>query len=106
MFAQKIKELREQKGISQAELARDLDITQSTVGNWESDVRKPPASKLIKIADYFGVSTDYLLNDEKIAPEILMLTRNLTSLPEEDREFLLDNFKNTIDLYLKSKGQS
>jgi transcriptional regulator with XRE-family HTH domain len=104
MFAQRVKELREQKGISQAELARDMDVTQSTVGNWEADVRRPTTKKMIQLAEYFSVSVDHLLGNETLDPQMILLTRRLKSLPENDREFLIDNFKNTIAVYLKSKG--
>jgi len=104
MFAQRIKALREERGISQAQLARDMDIMQSAVGNWEAGVRKPSAKKIVQLADYFCVTADYLLGHGEQDYEMVLLARRLKAIPEKDREFLFDNFKNTIDVYLKSKG--
>ncbi|MBQ3532352.1 MAG: helix-turn-helix transcriptional regulator [Oscillospiraceae bacterium] len=57
----RIKELRKQKGISQLKMAMDLHTSQNTISRYERGDRQPGANELIKIADYFGVSVDYLL---------------------------------------------
>ena len=56
-----IKLLRTQKGLNQVELARALCVTKQCVSNWENDNVLPSIEMLIKIAEYFDVSTDYLL---------------------------------------------
>lgn len=61
-FALKLKELREEKGLSQAQLARELNVGIGSVGMWESTQRTPPAKKLQYIANYFGVTVDELLD--------------------------------------------
>ena len=61
MFNTKLRELRNYKGITQAELAKHLDVTQQAVGRWEKAITSPDYETLKKIADYFHVSTDYLL---------------------------------------------
>lgn len=61
MLARKLKELRERKGISQAELASVLDVAQQTVASWEREKSSPNYDILQMIADYFHVSTDSLL---------------------------------------------
>lgn len=63
MFALRLKELRENKGLSQKQLANKLDVSQSTVGMWESKKREPNFSTTEKIANFFGVSIDYLLDN-------------------------------------------
>lgn len=63
MFALRLKELRENKGLSQKQLANKLDVSQSTVGMWESQKREPNFSTTEKIANFFGVSIDYLLDN-------------------------------------------
>ena len=63
MFHLKLKQLRELKEISQYELAKDLNVAQSTIGMWESKKRQPDHEMLIKIANYFDVTVDYLLVD-------------------------------------------
>ena len=68
-FAIKLKELREIKNISQAKLAKDLNVSIGCVGMWESTKQTPPATKLIQIANYFDVSVDYLLGHNEITSE-------------------------------------
>ena len=57
----RIKELRKKKGISQLRLATDLNTTQNTISRYETGEREPGIVELIKIADYFNVSVDYLI---------------------------------------------
>ena len=57
----RLKELRKKKGISQLRLATDLNTTQNTISRYETGEREPGINELIKIADYFNVSVDYLI---------------------------------------------
>ena len=57
----RLKELRKKKGISQLRLATDLNTTQNTISRYETGEREPGIDDLIKIADYFNVSVDYLI---------------------------------------------
>lgn len=61
IFAQRLLELRKEKGISQAELAKQLQVSYSVVCYWETDRSEPTAPNLVKVADYFDVTVDYLL---------------------------------------------
>lgn len=61
MIDQKIKMLREKKGITQAELANQLGITRSGVNAWEMGISTPSTQYIIILAKFFNVSTDYLL---------------------------------------------
>lgn len=61
MLCNRIKELRKSHGKSQVEIANELSVTKQTVSNWENNNIQPSVDMLVKIADYFGVSTDYLL---------------------------------------------
>ena len=54
-------ELREEKGLSQNQLSKELNISQAAISKWEAGVSKPNIDCLITLADFFGVSTDYLL---------------------------------------------
>lgn len=56
-----LKELRESKEMTQAELSKALKISPSTVGMWEQGRRQPDCEMLKRIADYFNVTADYLL---------------------------------------------
>lgn len=57
----RLKELRKKKGISQVRLAIELNTTQNTISRYETGEREPGITELIKIADYFNVSVDYLI---------------------------------------------
>ncbi len=57
----RLKELRKSKGISQLKLALDLNTNQNTISRYENGEREPGIRELVMIADYFGVSLDYLL---------------------------------------------
>lgn len=57
----RIKELRRQRNITQLKMAMDLHTSQNTISRYERGERQPSADELIKIADYFGVSVDFLL---------------------------------------------
>ena len=57
----KLKQIRKSKGLSQLKLSLDLNMTQNTISRYETGVREPGINELIKIADYFNVSVDYLL---------------------------------------------
>lgn len=62
IFGERLKELRIEKGLSQKELATELDnkITGSAIGLWEQNKRVPNFDAVIVIAKYFKVTTDYL----------------------------------------------
>ena len=60
-FFMRLKELRKSKKISQLKLAMDLNMNQNTISRYETGEREPGINELIKIADYFNVSIDYLL---------------------------------------------
>ncbi len=61
IFAERLLELRKEKGISQAALAKHLQVSYAVICYWETNRSEPTAPNLVKIADYFDVSIDYLL---------------------------------------------
>lgn len=72
----KIKELRTAHGLTQVEFAKKLSVSKQAVSNWENNNIQPSIDMLIKIADYFGVTTDYLLgrsNDNSLSTDGLSL---------------------------------
>lgn len=61
MVADRIKSLREQSGMTQAALAKKLNVTRSAVNSWEMGISVPSTAVLIDLARLFHVSTDFLL---------------------------------------------
>ena len=57
----RLKEIRLSKGISQLKLAMELNTNQNTISRYETGDREPGINELIKIADYFDVTVDYLI---------------------------------------------
>lgn len=69
MFGDILKKLRTSKKLSQSKLSQDLGLSSSTIGMYEQGRRFPDQTTLTKIADYFDVTTDYLLGrDQKNPP--------------------------------------
>ncbi len=61
MIEDRIKYLREAKALTQAELAKQLGITRSSVNAWEMGISVPSTQYIVELASIFKVSTDYLL---------------------------------------------
>lgn len=65
MLNERIKELRNSKKMTQVELAKALGLTKQCISNWENDNVLPSVDMLCKLADFFSVTTDYLLCREE-----------------------------------------
>ena len=65
-LAERIKQLRNKAGKTQAELARALGITRSGVNAWEMGLSVPSTPYIVELAKFFGVSTDFLLGMEEL----------------------------------------
>ena len=65
MIGKRLKELRQQKGLTQPELAKRLNISVSSIGMYETDAREPSDEIKTKIADFFNVTVDYLLGIDR-----------------------------------------
>lgn len=64
IIGEKIKELRKERGISQLTLAKAVGVDKRAIVFWEQQVNEPKASYIVRLAQYFKVSTDYLLGLE------------------------------------------
>lgn len=95
-----IKLLRKSKKMSQQALANALGVSRSTIAMWETSGSQPDNASLLRLADYFGVSVDFLLGreDEDTKKEIaalpdddlnLEIIKLLTELSPETREMAL-----------------
>ena len=104
-----LKKLRESKNITQRKLSMDLDVSQELISRYEVGSSFPQPNMIIKIAQYFNCSTDYLLGLTDITTPVKYLSQNIdvknadilnkyNSLSDEDKKyfdlfltFLLDN---------------
>ena len=60
-FAEKIKSLRQEKGVGQNKMAEDLGVSNASISYWETGKQIPSAEVIYKMAKYFNVSADYIL---------------------------------------------
>lgn len=74
----KLKEIRKDKKISQKQLSEAIGYSQSVICDWENGKSEPTATPLIKLADYFDVTIDYLLGRED-EPNIKYYKGNITN---------------------------
>lgn len=63
-LSDKIVGLRKSNGMSQEDLAEELDISRQAISRWESGAAMPDANNILQLSKLFGVTTDYLLNDD------------------------------------------
>lgn len=95
MFAIRIKNLRQSRELSQVQLAEKLGVKKQSISNWENDNIMPSVNMLIRIADFFRVSTDYLLGrdvHDLSAPQALDIT-GLTPRQIEHIQFIVDDLR-------------
>ena len=94
---ERIADLRKHRGLSQYQLAKLLNIATSTLGMYETGKRKPNVEMLEQIAEFFNVSTDYLLGrDPKeddlktadLADDDTIFTFERKPIPEQDLEYM------------------
>lgn len=110
MFSSRLKELRAKKGLSQAELAKRLGVTQQAVGRWERDKNLPDNDILKKISVMFGVSLDYLLDNNThqndalptLTPKESSHLQKYRALDDDGRE-LVDGLLDTLHEQRSSK---
>lgn len=64
VFGERLKDLREDRGLSALKLSTELGVDDATIGRWEKGIMVPNIIHLYRIAVYFGVSADYLIGLE------------------------------------------
>lgn len=106
-FSKRLKQLRKQKGLSQAELAGLVDVHYNHIGRYERATSRPSADALSRLADALGVSADYLFegSNEDAARadfkdrELLRQFQEVEQLPDEDKDVI----KKLLDAFLMKK---
>ncbi len=94
MIADRIKKLREDKRMTQTELAKKLGITRSSVNAWEMGISVPSTQYVVELAGIFKISTDYLLG---VATSSSV---NVAGLTEEDIHLVYE-----VISYLREKNK-
>ena len=91
MLNEQIRELRNIRGISQIQLANKLGVTKQSVSNWENDNILPSIEMLVKIANFFEVSIDYILSIDK---KRTLDVENLTEIQISHIQLIVDDLRN------------
>lgn len=111
MFYDTLNNLLKKHGISKTKLSNDLKIGKNQIKYWEKTGIMPNGDTLVKLADYFGVSTDYLLGitDErtprtKDTPEMSAAEKRLAELLRAVPADKLDELCSLIEAALKMQG--
>lgn len=111
-FAKRLTLLREQKGLTQDEMAKKLNISRSALSLWEIGKREPNFETLKLLADFFGVSVDYLLgrdfpNDQRQKLlDLPMAAHYESNLPIDDDEELLEVIERMLERRRQKKGKN
>lgn len=112
MFGNKLNELRKKNNLSQEELGNYLGVAKNTISNWESGRSEPDIKTINMISQYFGVTTDYLINCTKEALEEIEklkialreagLMKNDDDLTEEELIIAIDHAKQYKEVWKKA----
>ena len=109
---EQLKILRLSHKLTQQEIANILGVDRTTYVKYETGKSEPTFETLVRLADYFGVSTDYLLGNEKTpsgnvydqySEEDLEIAKLYAALPDDDRRALKDYLEYLAD---KNKKQN
>lgn len=100
MFPERLKCLRKLRGLTQTEFAKQFNIATGTIAMWETGKRSPDFAMLTKIAEFFDVSTDYLLGKEQKKEPIIEHDRLYDETLDLFKELPTEKKKQALD-YLR-----
>ncbi len=103
-LAETMKNLRIGRGLSQAQMAELLGVTRSTISQYELGERSPSYEVLIRIAQYFHISTDYLLGVESASDKSDTIVIDVKNLSDEKRDSLLRLIRALVEELSKYKS--
>lgn len=84
----RLKELREERHLTQNDIAKEIKTSQTNIGRWEKELNEPATNFLIRLADFFQCSIDYLLGREDDLGNITIHTEKPAPLPQDEQELL------------------
>lgn len=96
----RLRDLREEKNLSQRKMAELFSVSQGTYNNWEQGNTQPSIEQLIELARFFSVSVDYLIGNsddegyikiqEVISRDDIATLHTVNTLPEDSKQLLMD----------------
>ena len=87
----RLKELREERNLTQNDVATAICTTRTNIGRWEKGENEPSAYFVVRLADFFEVSTDYLLGREDDFGNVSI--QNVAPILSAEEQHLLDTFR-------------
>ncbi|KIV52286.1 hypothetical protein AM501_02380 [Aneurinibacillus migulanus] len=117
MLAQRLRQARKSKKLTQEELANRVSTTKGTISNYENGHSSPPNEMLVLLAETLGTTTDYLLgrttnpspkdseNDSNINVAFYDGLKDLDDLEPDERQFILDMVEDTVARFKKRKAE-
>lgn len=99
-LGEKIRELRRKKGLSQEELGFEIGISRQTVSKWESDSMQPTTENIRALCDFFSVTAEYFIGDDK--PTALAETQESVATSATPDSFSTTFESNTVTIATKS----
>ncbi len=97
-MSERLKELRNEKGVSQKEVARSLKTTDVTIGRYENGDREPKGDMLYSLAKYYDVSVDYILGYSDNKKPLTDLSEKQKKAIELANQLTDEEFNNIINL--------
>ena len=108
-------QLCKEKHVSAYKVSKETGVHQSTLSDWKRGKATPKVDKLQKIADYFNVPVSvFFENEQKEIPadkgsededdDFVVLARHMKKIPEKERQRIIKNFHETVDMYLEVMG--
>ena len=111
----KIKELREEKNLSQLNLAKEIGTSQRNIGRWENEENEPSYAQLVKLAEFFNVSIDYLVGreDDYVKPQVestlsyreQKLLRAFSQLDDDEKDKIIEDCEYFANKHTKVNQQ-
>ena len=116
MIGERIKDIRDEKNITQEELANILGVTRAHCSHWENETKLMPLKKMNYLCNYFNINLDYLIGktrndsgngfhelDSKVIGKNLKKLREDNSITQNDLAKLLNTTQSTISAYESGK---
>ncbi|WP_272938650.1 helix-turn-helix domain-containing protein [Lactococcus lactis] len=106
VFAEQLKTLRKINGLTQKELAEKLKIKQNSYSDWENGKSEPNIEMLVRIADYFDVSLDYLMGGKmkNITEEFSLCLKKIRMKRKLSQKQIAEELKISQQQYSKWEG--
>lgn len=107
-LGQKLKEIRKKFGLSQEQLAEIMNVSRQAITKWENDGGLPDTSNLQELAKVFGITIDYLLNNDNELP-LLIMRKELDKSKYKDKissypQILKEYFPEPWEVFILTKG--